>query len=348
MAQKKQQQGDSGGARRASDVAPKKVHWLWEKRIPEGDITVIAGRPDQGKGLLAAHVAAQVSRRGDKVLYSAVEDDDGRMTRPRLEAAGANLDNVLLWRFALPTQMDELVSHVIDNGIKLVVMDPFAAHLHGVSRYADSIRKVTTPIAELAQVTGAAFLVIEHALKRITENADPLTAISGGGSGMVAASRAAFLFGTDPKDDDYRVLCSVKSNYGEKPKALRFETDTDELDVVGEIPSLVRKDEVDFSASRLLKTGEPGKGGRKPDKRADAAEWLAKYLHAAGKKVKVQDVKEDAKQHGITSKTLVRAAADMVVKDPPGGGRGCTWKLDPDLEDYMAEQDAQLEEEMGS
>lgn len=37
---------------RASDLAPEEVHWLWEKRIPLGKLTLCAGDPGLGKSLL--------------------------------------------------------------------------------------------------------------------------------------------------------------------------------------------------------------------------------------------------------------------------------------------------------
>src|SRR6516164_1970126 len=102
---------------RAIDVEPEPPDWLWENRIPRKQMSVVAGKRNQGKGLLCAHIAAQVSRmrfrdgeetRPGRVLYSAIEDSHSLMTRPRLEAAGANLDNVELWRFSLPAMMDKL------------------------------------------------------------------------------------------------------------------------------------------------------------------------------------------------------------------------------------------------
>ena len=45
---------------------------------------------------------------------------------------------------------------------------------------------------------------------------------------------------------------------------------------------------------------------------------------------------EDAKHHSMTQKTLRRAAEDMeVVKNPPGGGRNCTWDLPQAVKDLL-------------
>lgn len=122
----------------ASDIEAKPVEWLWQDRIPKGMITVVAGKPDQGKGLFGTHVAAELTKQGQNVLVSAMEDDPAMMTRPRLEAAGADLDRVLLWRFILPDQMEDLTRRVIEHDIKLVVIDPLAAHLDAASAVAQT------------------------------------------------------------------------------------------------------------------------------------------------------------------------------------------------------------------
>lgn len=331
------------GPTRAEDVRPESVSWLWRERIPRGMISIIAGRPDQGKGLVSTLIAAEVSQtrlvdvqtgetRFGNVLYSAIEDSHGLMTRPRLEAAGANLDTVHLWRFQIPAQLAELEAIVIDKSIDLVVIDPFAAHLsNGVSRHSDNIRNVLNPLSELLEATGAAMVIVEHVLKRVPQTGHPLQAIGGSGSGVVAASRMAFLLGIDPADEDRRVLAAVKHNICEKPRALAFDIDTETIEEVGDVPMLVFDSEVDFDAMRLVQTSQPGKVGRPPDKRAAAAEWLTNYLHASGP-IMAGKVIEDAKQYGMTTKTLRRAANDMgIVRTPPGGGRNCTWELPDEI-----------------
>jgi hypothetical protein len=320
---------------KAKSVEPELVEYLWENRIPKGMVTVIAGRPDQGKGLLASHIAASVSASGKNVLYSAAEDSHGLMTRPRLEAAGADLDRVLLWRFALPKNQRELNTLIVEEQIALVVMDPFASHLSGgVSRHSDNVRSVLGPLTEQIEATGTSVVIIEHALKRVPSTGHVLNAIGGSGSGAPAAARAAFVFGKDPDDEDKRVLAPAKFNIGAWPKALAFELDVEDLDVVGEVPSLIVDEELQaFDPMRLfLKPSDKKSTGRPPDKRAAAAEWLTTYLANAGKPVLSGTIQEDAKQYGMSQKTLRRAAEDMsVVKNPPGGGRNCTWWLPDDV-----------------
>lgn len=327
---------------RAHDVEPEDVTWLWNERIPRSMISVVAGRPDQGKGLFSCLVAADITRAGGRVLYSAIEDAYGLMTRPRLEAAGADLKNVLLWRFQVPDRMDELTDVVKKKGIDLIIVDPFAAHLgQGISRTSDNIRKVLNPITDLLEETECGMLIVEHALKRIPKGSHPLNAIGGAGSGLPAAARMAFILGVNPDNEDERILACVKSNLRERPQALQFAIDVVENETLGkDVPCLTFDSELEFfDPMRLFEDKKGGSGGgmgRPPDKRAAAAEWLTGYLLMAGNPVKAGKVMEDAIESGMTNKTLRRAAEDMqVVKDPPGGGRNCTWDLPQELKDAL-------------
>jgi putative DNA primase/helicase len=329
----------------AEDVKPEQVEWLWRGRIPKGMITILAGRPDQGKGLLAARVAADVTQpepvapetaSGMKVLYSAAEDSMGLMTRPRLEAAGADLSKVYLDRFRLPVDFDMLKFFVEKRGIGLVIMDPFASHLSGgISRHSDNVRVVTDPLAAFIEQTGTSVLIIEHALKRLPAGGHVINAIGGAGSGLSAAARAAYVFGVDPDDDDKRIMAKAKLNIAPEPRALSFNVETEETEV-GEIPVLEYDDELQsFNPMKLFEKPKDGKSGRPPDKRADAAEWLTQHLATNGP-MKAGVVAEDAKQRGMSQRTLRRAADDMeVVRTPPGGGRNCVWDLSDKLKDRL-------------
>lgn len=324
---------------KATDVEAVPVEFLWGNRFPVGKISVVAGRPDQGKGLLAARVAADVSQHS-KVLYSAAEDDDGSMTRPRLEVAGAKLENVLLWRFALPVNFEQLAQIIAQHEIRLVVLDPFASHLsNGVSRHSDNVRNVLGPLTDIIERHDCTVLIIEHALKRAQKAGHPLDVIGGTSSGLPAASRACFIFGQDPMNTDRRVLAPAKFNIGPWPKAMSFELDVDELPVVGEMPFLEFDTELEvFDAMELVTTSKDqavkNAVGRPPEKRAQAAEWLATYLAQYGATLS-STIQEDAKQVNMSIKTLRRAADDMdVVKDPPTG-KLCRWDLNDEMKDLM-------------
>ena len=88
----------------ASRITPRPVSWLWEGRIPLGELTLLAGMGGLGKSILACDRAARLSRgqldgdrRGDpvSVIYMTAEDSWESTLVPRLMAAGANLDRIM-------------------------------------------------------------------------------------------------------------------------------------------------------------------------------------------------------------------------------------------------------------
>lgn len=327
------------GLIKAEDVEPEEIEWLWRERIPRQMITVIAGRPEEGKGLTCCHITAELTRQGLNVLYSADEDSKGLMTRPRLEAAGANLSRVLLLEnensLRLPADMAQLEIYIRTRKLDLIILDPWAEHLSdGITAGADGVRKATKPLKQLLERTNAGCIVVEHALKRIPKNSHPLSAIRGNSSGLVAASRMGFIFGRDPDDEESRWLCHVKGNIRDKAKAIRFTIDVVDNDK-GEAPFLLFNEEREFDVMKLFE-GKGGQIGRPADKREAACKWLTNYLFAAGKPVKATVVFEDAKHVGMSKKTVRRAREEMgVIVVPPDGGRHCTWELPDELIDLQ-------------
>jgi hypothetical protein len=325
---------------RAYDVKPEPVDWLWKGRVPRGTLSFVAGRPDVGKGLWAVHVASEMSRAGEKVLYSAAEDAHALMTRPRLEAAGAHTKDVHLWRFRLPSQLDALFGWIEKEQYRLIIIDPVAATFersHG--RHGDAIREPLSVMQDFAEnhPLRPAFLFVDHTLKRPKTNGHPLDIVGGSSSGLPAACRMGFVFGSDPGDEDSRYLACIKSNLREKPQAIRFEIEVTDTELVANVPSLVMTDEdVDFDPMRLFEKRSGGVG-RPPDKRSQAAQWLTEYLLNSGQPVQAGKILEDAKHYGMTQKTLRRAADDMeIVRNPAGGGRNCTWDLPKQLRDRLS------------
>jgi RecA-family ATPase len=90
---------------RVSSVQPQPIRWLWPGRIARGKVTLVAGDPGLGKSQFTAYLAARVTTgqlwpagegrppKGNVIMLSA-EDDIADTIRPRLEAAGADIDRV--------------------------------------------------------------------------------------------------------------------------------------------------------------------------------------------------------------------------------------------------------------
>src|SRR5690606_17864384 len=92
--------------RKLSEIESRPIDWLWRPWIAKGKVTMIAGNPGLGKSQATLGIAAAVSTGGElpdgtfcatgKVIVLSAEDDVADTIRPRLEAAGADLDRVFI------------------------------------------------------------------------------------------------------------------------------------------------------------------------------------------------------------------------------------------------------------
>lgn len=148
-----------------SDVSAEPVKWLWEGRIPLGKVTLLDGEPGLGKSLLALEIAARVTRgaamplskeRGAPADVALFNDDDGLADtiRPRLEAEGADLTRI--------RATDRVFSAADFKDFKpgLIIIDPLSAYLCLTCDVP--ARKIVKDLAEVANETGAAVLVLQH------------------------------------------------------------------------------------------------------------------------------------------------------------------------------------------
>ncbi|HMF15144.1 MAG TPA: AAA family ATPase, partial [Gemmataceae bacterium] len=140
--------------RRVEDVKKLPVEWLWNARVPRGMVSLCDGDPGCGKSTLSCDLAARVSRgwampsepadgqvkKPAGVLLLNAEDDPERTIRPRLDAASADVKRVHILTAirlgadderppVLPYDLPLIEDFIRDEGIALVVVDPFMAFL---------------------------------------------------------------------------------------------------------------------------------------------------------------------------------------------------------------------------
>jgi len=90
-----------------NDVQVTEVKWLWEPYIPIGKITIIQGDPGEGKTTMILAIASALTtgailplseealeRRN--VIYQTAEDGLSDTIKPRLLAAGADCNKVIV------------------------------------------------------------------------------------------------------------------------------------------------------------------------------------------------------------------------------------------------------------
>jgi archaellum biogenesis ATPase FlaH len=231
-----------------AEVKTQSIDWLWPKRIPLGKITILDGDPGMGKSLLALSVAASVSTgqpmpdgtpgKQGSVILIAPEDSAGDTIKPRLKAAGGDPSRVLLLNtierqnaekikiadrsFTLSRELDSLEEAIKQMKAVLVILDPLTAVLgKNIDQSRDqNVREVFTPLAQLAERTNCAVLIIRHLSKVGSAN---LLYRGAGSIGIIAAARLGLIVVQDPDDEQKRILATTKNNLSKQASNLTFQ-----------------------------------------------------------------------------------------------------------------------------
>jgi hypothetical protein len=238
--------GASGGlvSVLASDVIAKPVSWLWPRRLAAGKLTLEVGDTGHGKSLLTVDVAARVSTGGEwpdggdieagHVVILSAEDNADDTLKPRLEAAGARLDNITIVQaarergrerpFSLVTDLDRLRGLIAERRAVLVVIDPVNAYLASPGKVLDSykdtdIRSVLTPIKRLTEDTGVAMIGLMHMNKSGQGKAIYRVL---GSVGYLAGARAGLVVAPDREDEGVKLVVALKSNNSRPAPPLAF------------------------------------------------------------------------------------------------------------------------------
>ncbi|MEM9611662.1 MAG: AAA family ATPase [Actinomycetota bacterium] len=346
---------DTGSRRltltKAAAVDAARPHWVWDQRIPVGGVTLMAGREGHGKTLLVCWLAARLTRgqlpgefRGiaSDVVYVGLEDDRSTIIKPRLIAAGADVDRFHFVdlhheTFALDTHLDDLTAALANLNVGLIVIDPLDAHLGGVdSHKKGEVQAAIGKLSDLVQDLRCGALGLAHFNKNTGLN-DLLTRVSGS-SGFSTAVRSVLAIGPHPENENDRLCLLAKANNTSKTdvKAVRYRIESQTVDDPANpdepIPTAgvaIIGEEDGHQPDQLLAPADP----EQRTMIADALDWLYNVL-AGGPQPRV-DVERLAREHGITNKTL-RTARDrlrvVAERNPNVQGRPSTWSLPPDAE----------------
>ena len=288
----------------ASSIAIKPVHWLWDNRVPLGELTLLAGREGIGKSAIAYTLAASVTTgvlegkylgEPRSVVVAATEDSWECTIVPRLIAAGADLDRVFRidvvaesgmgGSLTLPSDIVELREAVESVNAVMVLLDPLMSRLstHLDSHKDAEVRVALEPLKAFATDACVAVLCIIHVNK--SSNADPLTVIMGSRA-FTAVPRAALFAVKHPEDDGTCLLGFEKNNLGPRDETTyKYRivgtkvADTHEGPVwTGRVEWL---GESDRSVKDVMEAMSVG-GMETMTAVDDAAGWLEDYLASAG------------------------------------------------------------------
>ena len=347
----------------ASEVVMTAVTWLWPSRFAIGKLGIIAGLPDEGKGVLLSFIAAKITTgsawpcnegvaRLGKVLLFTAEDDANDTVVPRLAAAGADLTRNTIVNmvveagkdrmFSLQTDLEMLRRKLDEIGdVTTLLIDPISAY-QGVGKVdsyrTNDVRAILGPLCALAAERRIAIIAIMHFNKKI-DITNALIRIS---DSLAYAATARHCYGiiNDP-ENRRKLMVRAKNNIAantaaQTTLAFKFETRDVGTDLETGAPivapyAVFEPDYVDVTATEAMQAAGESKS---PTARHDAKQFLKDLL--AGDPVKMTEVLEIAKANCISLRSLERAKRELkVIADPvknPETGviDHWVWKLPPE------------------
>ena len=296
---------------RMSEVRQTEVDWLWYPYIPFGKLTIIQGNPGEGKTFFAMQLAAACTNRKFlpqmepfepfNMIFQTAEDGLGDTVKPRLLSAEADLERVLVIDDADNplTLADERIENAIrENNARLVIIDPLQAFLGAnvdMNR-ANEVRPIFRRLAEVAQATNCAIVMIGH-LNKASGSQSTYRGL--GSIDITAVVRSLLFIGKVRSDPTTRVIVHEKSSLAPPGQSLAFS--------LGDEKGFRWIGAYDISAEDLLAGGE----GSKTELKQEQAVKLIEEFLSEGRKVSIAEINKEATERGISERTVRLARNSM-------------------------------------
>ncbi len=217
---------------RASEIAMEATDWLWTEgdqlMVPLVGLSLVGGRESTGKTTWAYRLAAQVTRgtldgdlagRPRGVLVSAHEDSWEATIKPRLAAAGADMDRVLRIDcqttngrvpITLPTDVSEVADLAREHDVAMLLLDPLMGAVSGkLDTHKDSeVRQALQPLSDMAHDARLAVLGLIHVNKSESVKSGPEDLVNKimGSRAFVAVARCVLVcsrYRNESEDDPF-------------------------------------------------------------------------------------------------------------------------------------------------
>lgn len=323
----------------AAGVRTEQLDWLLDNWVPRRSMTLLAGREGLGKSTIACGIAAQATR-GElngppmNVAYLNTEDSRSITVKPRLEAAGADLDRVFFidvttetgntGALNLPGDTSLLASALAEQDVKLVILDAAKSAMHSsLDGYRDDdVRQFLEPLSAMCDKQDMSIIGLVHFGKR--ESTDPGKLILG----SVAWSQIArSVLSVAANEEGTLVVTNTKGNLA--PAQISREARLESVTVATddgkstEVGRVVWGDDTSVSAAELL-----GPQDDEDDDRTDAEAWLEDFLTDNGATPRADVFKAASKDRVASERTIKRAFKKLGgVSESSGFPRVSTWSL---------------------
>lgn len=219
-----------------ADVGESEIEWLWRGFLIRGELNDVVGEGGIGKStIFAGDIAARITRGwpmpdGSKgvqgtVLLASAEESPDKVLKPRLMAAGADpafvrsiglrvekTDTRKKRLLDLERDIADMERMVKKHNVQLIFIDPITSYLgpKADALKAQDVRRVLTPLADLAHRTGVTIVFIRHHTKGGNANAVHAGA---GATAFTDVARMALHVVKDPDNEGARYLAPSKGNY---------------------------------------------------------------------------------------------------------------------------------------
>lgn len=282
------------------------IDWLAALRIVAGAVNYMVGPEGIGKSLFLMWLTAIVTtgkpfpqfgipaRKPMIVVLVLTEDDWATIARPRLEAAGADLNYVRVicedkdgsGAPSFPRDMD--IVEDAAQGAAIVMVDAWADTLPGSLSVKDpqQARQALHPWKELGTRTGATILLTGHTNREKGGNVRNAYGLTGE---IRKKARMTILAQPDQEEEGVLVIGPEKSNVAPSLPASRFRitsvkmfdpTETSD----GMVPRLEWIGDAEQSAREFFADAAAAESGDGSDDRNDVDEWLTNFLASGSQK----------------------------------------------------------------